>query len=64
MKSWDAMGTTRRNQMERKLRRIDELEAEQDAKADLVPLDGFDATRTTDAVNDAPSFLPSVGEAS
>ena len=64
MKSWDAMGTTRRNQMERKLRRIDELEAEQDAKAELVPLDGRDGAGPTDVSLDAPSFLPSVEEAS
>ena len=60
MKSWESMGSTRRNQMERKLRRIDELEAEQDTKADLVPLESFEEQTLVEAAEDAPRFLPSV----
>ena len=60
MKSWESMGSTRRNQMERKLRRIDELEAEQDTKADLVPLESFEEHTLVEAAEDAPRFLPSV----
>lgn len=37
-KSWESLGTTRRNVLERKLRRVDELQAEQEGKADLVAL--------------------------
>lgn len=49
-KSWEALGSTRRNQMERKLRRIDELEAEHGSKAELVTLGD-------DAAADAPEQL-------
>lgn len=62
MKSWESMGSTRRNQMERKLRRIDELEAEQDAKAELVSLDAYDeqAEPEPEGAMVATRYLPSV----
>jgi DNA recombination protein RmuC len=61
-KSWEALGSTRRNQMERKLRRIDDLEAEHDARAELVPL--VDTSESTSRVAEAPLFVPPVEEAS
>lgn len=61
-KSWESLGSTRRNQLERKLRNIDELEADHEAKAELVPL--VEPERRRDRDHDAPMFLPSVGEAS
>jgi DNA anti-recombination protein RmuC len=69
-KSWESLGSTRRNQMERKLRRIDELEAEHDTKAELVPLVEPDSSAggpddgRSGRVAEAALFLPSVEEAS
>jgi DNA recombination protein RmuC len=61
-KSWESLGSTRRNQLERKLRRIDELEGEQESKAELVTLVEPESPRNR--TSEAPTFLPSVGEAS
>ena len=61
-KSWESLGSTRRNQLERKLRRIDELEGEQESKAELVTL--VEPESPGNRTSEAPTFLPSVGEAS
>ncbi len=39
-RTFETLGGTRRNQLERKLRRVDELEAEHEARAELLPLAG------------------------
>ncbi|MGI9623582.1 MAG: DNA recombination protein RmuC [Acidimicrobiales bacterium] len=56
-KSWEALGSTRRNQLERKLRRIDELEAEHETNAQLVPLD--DKVETSPVADEAPDIFRS-----
>ncbi len=53
-RTFEGLGGTRRNQLERKLRRVDELEAEHEARADLVPLlDEPDADRAGGPALDA-----------
>ena len=65
-KSFEALGSTRRNVLERKLRRVDELQAEQVDRADLVamPADPAATLPTMDADHAAEPWGDSAAEAS
>ena len=65
-KSFEALGSTRRNVLERKLRRVDELQAEQVGRADLVamPADPAATLPTMDADHAAEPWGDSAAEAS
>ena len=65
-KSFEALGSTRRNVLERKLRRVDELQAEQDNRADVVamPEDPAANLPTIAAESNDGLWDPSAAEAS